>query len=117
MDTCSYCIMDTARNHELHCPLHPNNINPKSSIEDLVNKAISTPRNNPFVQMIDPDDVMIDKYAGLLSTYCMTLDMIEVAADVFAVDRLQLVAEFIRKALDKCINEIVAIQELRKNEE
>jgi hypothetical protein len=103
--------------HESTCPLHPNNAPKTSSVEELVEKAIGSRNPGFLVQMVDADEVMIEKYAGLLSTYCMTLDMMEVAADVFAVDRLQLVADFIRKALDRCINEIVAIQELRKNEE
>lgn len=109
--SCIYCAMDTAGNHDPSCPMAHKTF----SVEEMVQRALTT--RGTLVQTIDPDEVMIDKYAGLLSTYCMTLDMIEVAADVFAVDRLQQVAEFIRKALDKCINEIVAIQELRKNEE
>lgn len=109
--SCIYCSMDTAGNHDPSCPtsLRP------SSVEEMVQTAITARAH--IIQPVDLDEVMIEKYAGLLSTYCMTLDMMEMAADVFAVDRLQLVADFIRKALDECINEIVAIQELRKNEE
>jgi hypothetical protein len=109
--------MNTAGQHESDCPLNLENAPKSSSVEELVERAIKNPSPGFLIQAIDNDEAMIDKYAGLLSTYCMTLDMMEVAADVFAVDRLQIVADFIKKALDKCINEIVVIQELRKNEE
>ena len=110
--SCIYCSVNTMGEHEPTCPLY--NKKETSPIDDFVN---SLKNFQQTIAVIPPDEDYIERYIMLLSAYNMTIDILEVAPDLVGSERLDKVADFIQAALIRCIDEMVMIQETRKNVE
>ena len=100
---CPKCEVDSAGNHQLHCPNRP-----KISEVDKFLAAL-----NPSAVNIHggPVQILIGQYIELLSAFAMTLDAIELTGDKLEIYKLEKVCLFIEKALKSKIDEIVVLQE------
>ncbi len=101
-NTCAFCSVDASGNHQRHCPSSTNKTQFKNFLDSL-----------SFNDNIDlrPFDSLIEKYMGLMSAYMMTMDMIEVAGEMFGEQRLTVVGNYVLDKLNVCIDEIVELEE------
>jgi hypothetical protein len=109
-ESCQFCEIDTSGNHQRTCPLYPNHKSPFKQFIQYMGDV-----GNKDILKLESDDAFIERFASLISTYYFVLDIIDDTEDELQHKKLAVVADFIKNALDKCINEMVLLQELRNN--
>ncbi len=102
INNCTFCSLDSAGNHQFHCPSHKR----ETDFVGFLNQLGSDSNIE-----LRPFDSLIEKYMGLMSAYMMTVDLLEVAGETFGAERLDTVASYILTKLDECISAITALQE------
>ena len=106
MENCPYCRMDSVGNHEIACPNNASNYN-----KDIVMDGLMNALNGSVELTEDGPMALIRDYLELIGAYGLTLDILEDAGGTFDANQLSVVASFIKRALDKKIEEILACEE------